>query len=225
MRRTMKETDFTKLPIFKGMTDSDINAAMACVGAFQKDFSKEEFVILAEDTVRCVGVILEGRIDMVREDFWGNRTVLVSIGNSELFGESFACGSNLVASVSFVAREATRVLFLPFDRVMHTCPHACAHHHSLVTNMVSLMAEKNAAFISKIDIMSKKTLREKIMSYLSIQADCNDSAYFTVPFGRVRLAEYLNADRSALTRELNNLREEGIIDFDKNTFRIIKNLN
>ncbi len=217
--------DLSDLPIFKEMTETDIISALQCVGAFMKEYKKGEFLLLEEDRVPCVGCVLKGNVQMIREDIWGNKTVLLTIGKKELFGESFACGNQMIASVSFVAKDTAKVLFLPFDRVMHSCSHACAHHQSLIVNMVSLIAEKNASLISKIDIMSKKTLREKIGTYLMQQAGIHNSVYFTISLGRVQLAEYLNADRSALTRELNHMKEEGLIDFDRNTFRILKSLN
>ena len=133
-----------------------------------------------------------------------------------------ACGSNITASASFVAKEATKVLFLPFDRVMHSCQSACEHHQKLMVNMVTLIAEKNAALIARLDILSKKTLREKIVAYLSFQADYYKDKYFTIPLRRMELAEYLNVDRSSLTRELNCMKAEELIDFDKNTFRLLK---
>lgn len=224
MQREMNIKEMTDLPLFRGMQEPDIRSALACVGAFQKSYKKEEYIFLAEDRIKCVGVVQSGCIHMIREDLWGNKTVLVTIGEKELFGESFACGSDLISSVSFVAKEPVRVLFLPFDRVLHSCSHACAHHQKLIVNMVTLIAEKNVAFISKIDIMSKKTIREKIIAYLSAQASYHNAKYFTIPFGRVQLAEYLGVDRSAMTRELGHMKEEGLIDFEKNTFRILKAL-
>ena len=212
------------LPLFKGMSKKDVELALKCIGAFQKEYEKDEFVILEEDKVQCVGCVLSGKIHMIREDFWGNQAVLLTIGEKELFGESFACGAQLIASASFVTKEKTKVLFLPFHRVMHTCPHACSYHHKLIVNMVALIAEKNIAFISKIDIMSKKTLKEKIVAYLLMQSSYYHSKYFTIPLGRVQLADYLGVDRSALTRELTRMKEEGFIDFEKNTFRLLKNL-
>lgn len=213
------------IPLFKGMTEQDIASALACVGGFFKEYKKDEFIFLEEDKVQCVGCVLEGSVQMIREDIWANKTVLITIREKELFGESFACGNDIVASVSFVANEKTKVLFLPFDRVMHSCSSACAHHQNLMVNMVALIAEKNVALMAKIDIMSKKTLREKIGAYLLFQASYHNSKYFTIPLGRVQLAEYLNADRSALTRELNSMKEEGYIDFEKNTFRILKSFD
>lgn len=213
---------FSEIPLFRNMSEQDIEAALQCVGAFIKEYRKDEFVFLEEDKVQCVGCVLKGSVQMIREDIWGNKTMLLVIGEKELFGEAFACGSRETASVSFVAKEETMVLFFPFDRVMHSCTSACAHHQKLVVNMVTVMAEKNARLIAKIDILSKKTLREKIAAYLLTEASYHNSKYFTVPMGRVQMAEYLNADRSALTRELNLMKEEGLIDFEKNTFRILK---
>lgn len=216
------KTTFTDIPLFQNMSTQDIDAALECVGAFMKEYKKDEFIFLEEARVQCVGCVVSGSVQMIREDIWGNKSMLLTIGEKELFGESFACGGDGTLSVSFVAAEETSVLFLPFDRVMHSCSGACAHHQKLVRNMVAVMAEKNARLIAKLTILSKKTLREKIAAYLLVEAGYHQSEYFDVPLGRVQLAEYLNADRSALTRELNLMKAEGYIDFEKNTFRILK---
>lgn len=213
---------FEDNPLFKNMTTHDIESALHCVGAFVKDYKNGEFILLEEEKVQCVGCVVKGSVQMIREDIWGNKALMITIGENELVGESFACGSDGTASVSFVAKDEATVLFMPFDRVMHSCSSACSHHQKLVVNMVTVMAEKNARLISKIDILSKKTLREKIAAYLLNEAGYHNSKYFEIPMGRVQLAEYLNADRSALTRELNLMQEEGFIDFEKNTFRILK---
>ena len=112
-------------------------------------------------------------------------------------------------------------MFLPFKKVMHTCSHACVFHHQLIENMVRIIANKNRDLIRKIEVVSKKTLREKILAYLSIQAQANGTRYFEIPLGRLELADYLCADRSALTRELAKMRDDGLIDYDKNCFRIL----
>ena len=216
--------DLKEIPLFNNMTEEDIDSSLKGVGAFFKEYKKDEFISLENDKLRCVGCILEGSVQMVREDIWGNKAMLILIGKNELFGETFACGSDTTAYVSFVANEMTKVLFLPFDRVLHTCSSACGHHQSLLTNMITLIAEKNARLMAKIDVISKKSLREKIAAYLMLEASNQNSKYITIPLGRVQLAEYLNVDRSALTRELNQMRDEGLIDFHKNTFRILKEI-
>ena len=140
---------------------------------------------------------------------------------NDIFGETFACGSDNQAVVTFLVSEDARILFLPFNRVMHSCTMACQFHHRLIENMVRVIADKNRDLMRKIDVVSKRTIREKLLAYLSIQAQVQGSRYFEIPLGRVELAEYLCVDRSALTRELTKMKEDGLIDYDKNCFRIL----
>ena len=158
---------------------------------------------------------------MIKEDFWGNKTMLVRMRKDELFGETFACGEDNISVVTFVVSEDAKILFMPFDRVMHSCTLACVFHHRLIENMVHIIAHKNRDLMRKVEVISKKTLREKILAYLSVQAQNQGNRYFEIPLGRVELAEYLCADRSALTRELAKMKEDGLIDYDKNCFRIL----
>ena len=116
---------------------------------------------------------------------------------------------------------AAKILFMPFDRVMHSCTMACQFHHRLIENMVHIIANKNRDLMRKVEVVSKRTIREKLLSFLSIQAQIQESRYFEIPLGRVALAEYLCVDRSALTRELVKMKEDGLIDYDRNCFRIL----
>ena len=138
-----------------------------------------------------------------------------------MFGETFVCGAENRSIVNFEVAEDATILFLPSERVMHTCNRTCPFHHRLIENMVGMIAAKNLELLRKIEVISKRTVREKIMAYLSIQAQLHQAKYFEIPMGRVELAEYLCVDRSALTRELSKMKEDGLIDFDKNCFRIL----
>ena len=138
-----------------------------------------------------------------------------------MFGETFACSEDTKSVVTFTAAEDTQVLFVPFYKIMHTCSMACEFHQRLVENMVRIIAAKNRELLRKVEIISKKTLREKILTYLSAQAQIQGTRYFEIPLGRLELAEYLCADRSALTRELASMKADGLIDYDKNLFRIL----
>ena len=167
-----------------------------------------------------VGIILSGGVDMVKEDFWGNKAMLLRLRRNELFGETFACGDDSMSTVTFLVSEDARILFLPFDRVMHRGTMACEFHHRLVENMVRIIAGKNRDLMQKVEVVSKRSIREKILAYLSIQAQRQQSRYFEIPLGRVELAGYLCVDRSALTRELAKMKAEGLIDFHRNWFRM-----
>lgn len=208
-------------PLFVGISPQDRLTALGCMGYHIAVYRKGQIISLEEENIRHIGIVLSGSVDMIKEDIWGNKNLLLRMGKGELFGETFACGADNTAIVSFSASEDCRILFMPFGRVMHNCSMACDFHLRLSENMVKIIAGKNRDLMRKIEIVSKRTLREKIMAYLSVQAQTQQTRYFEIPLGRVEWAEYLCADRSALTRELAKMKAEGLIDYDRNSFRIL----
>ena len=207
--------------LFYGIKPDELNAMLGCIGYHIGTFKKGDIVAFEGDNLKHIGIIISGAVDMVKEDLWGNKTMLVRMRKDELFGETFACGSDNLSVVTFMVSEDAKVLFMPFDRVMHSCTMACQFHHRLIENMVKIIADKNRDLMRKVDVVSKRTIREKLLAYLSIQAQVQNARYFEIPLGRVELAEYLCVDRSALTRELAKMKEDGLIDYDKNCFRIL----
>ena len=207
--------------LFSGIQPEDMAGMLGCIGYHVRSYEKGEIIAFEAEIINHVGVVLSGKVDMVKEDLWGNRTMLVRAGKDEVFGETFACGEDAMSMVTFQAAENTQVLFLSFCRVMHTCSHACVFHQTLIENMVRLIARKNRELMRKVEVVSKRNLREKILAYLSIQAQQQNAKTFEIPLGRLELAEYLCTDRSALTRELAKMQAEGLIDYHKNTFRIL----
>ena len=208
-------------PLFSGIQPQELQAMLGCTGYHIGTFRRGDIVAFEEENIRHIGIILSGSVDMVKEDLWGNRTMLVRMGKDELFGETFACGSDNQSVVTFLVSEDARILFMPFDRVMHSCTMACRFHHRLIENMVRIIADKNRDLMRKVEVVSKRTIREKLLAYLSIQSQVQNARYFEIPLGRVELAEYLCVDRSALTRELAKMKEDGLIDYDRNCFRIL----
>lgn len=208
-------------PLFDGISPENRKAMLGCIGYHIGSFRKGDIVAFEEENIKHIGILLSGAVDMIKEDLWGNKTMLVRMRKDEMFGETFACGADNLSVVTFMVSEDATILFIPFNRVMHSCTMACAFHHQLIENMVHIIANKNRDLIRKVEVISKKNLREKILAYLSIQAQLQESRYFEIPLGRVELAEYLCADRSALTRELAKMKAEGLIDYDRNCFRIL----
>lgn len=213
-----------EIPLFESIREEEIPPLLECLRAFIKTYRKDEFILQYNDSVKCVGVVRSGSVHMIKEDLWGNKNIFAIMGKDELFGETFACGANMSSTVAFVAASQTEVLFLSFDHVLHTCGRQCDYHHRLIENMVRHIANKNVQLMEKLDIITKRTLREKVSSYLAMQAQHFDSKYFTIPMKRLELADYLCVNRSALTRELKAMKEEGLIDFEQNTFKILKTL-
>lgn len=210
-----------KTPLFDGIDPQDRKTMLGCIGYHIAAFSKGDIVAFENEHIRHVGILISGVVDMVKEDIWGNRTMLARIGKNDLFGETFACGSDSLSLVTFQVCEDARILFIPFDRAMRNCSMSCSFHHKMIENMVRIIADKNRDLMRKVDVVSKRSIREKLLTYLSIQAQMQNNRYFEIPLGRVELAEYLCVDRSALTRELVKMKEDGLIDYDRNCFRML----
>ena len=153
-------------PLFDGIERGNMDAMLGCTGYHIGTYQKGQIIILEAEHIHHVGIVLSGGVDMVKEDVWGNKTLLVRMEKNELFGETFACGDDTRSAVTFVALENTQVLFLPFHKMMHTCTHACVFHQKLVENMVRIIANKNRDLMRKVEIISKKSLREKILTFL-----------------------------------------------------------
>ena len=208
-------------PLFDGVSPEDRKTMLGCIVYHIGTFRKGDIVAFEGENLKHIGIVVSGSVDMVKEDLWGNKTMLVRVRGDDLFGETFACGSDNLSVVTFLVSEDARILFMPFNRVMHSCTMACAFHHRLIENMVHIIANKNRELMRKVEVGSKRSIREKLLSYLSLQAQIQQTRYFEIPLGRVELAEYLCVDRSALTRELVKMKDEGLIDYDKNCFRIL----
>ena len=207
-------------PLFEEITPQERTKMLGCIGYHLERFRKGDIIAIEEENIRTVGIVLAGSVDMIKEDIWGNKVLVSRMGKNEIFGESFAWGKNKQSAVTFTVSEDAQVLVISLDRVMNGCSTTCPCHRQLAENMVHIIAEKNRELIRKIEIISKRTIREKLLAYLSSQAQIQNARYFEIPLGRTELADYLCVDRSALTRELTKMRDDGLIDYDKNCFRI-----
>ncbi|MEE0954575.1 MAG: Crp/Fnr family transcriptional regulator [Eubacterium sp.] len=209
-------------PLFDGISDKDLPAMLKCTGCYTHFFNKGEPVYSQEEEVKTVGIVLCGHVQMLQEDIWGRKTILTAMDPGDMFGETFACGSETTSKVTFLCTMPSKILMMPFHHIMNMCSNACSFHNKLIENMVRMIAVKNGQLMQKVEILSKRTLREKILAYLSREVQKQKSQYLDIPMGRIELAEYLGADRSALSRELSRMKEDGLIDYDRNTFRLIK---
>lgn len=207
-----------KSSIFNGIADEEIEAMLGCLGARNEAFEKGQFILRPGDSPDCVGLMLSGSALVVQEDFWGNRNILAKITTSGLFAEAFACSPGAVMNIAVVAQENCLVLWLGVSRILSTCPTACSRHSIMIRNLLSGLAAKNRRLNEKLTHMGQRTTREKVLSYLSVQAQRQFSREFDISFNRQQLADYLSVERSALSAELSKLRNEGVIEFDKNHF-------
>lgn len=208
-------------PLFHGAAKEQIGSMLECLGAQNYVFTKNRDIFCEIPFAQKIGIVLSGAVDIVKIDFWGNRSILSRIGPGGLFGEAFACAGISRLPVSAVVSEQSEILLLQYGKIAQTCPQNCAHHNLLIQNMMKVLAEKNMQLTRKMEHITKRSTREKLLSYLSEQAEQAGSNSFTIPFNRQELADYLSVDRSAMSNELCKLRGEGILQFRKNSFVLL----
>lgn len=207
--------------LFQGIDQSNHTAMLACLGAKTTEYEKNSLIFAEGDPANQVGIVLSGAVQIVRDDFYGNRSIVASIGPSQLFGETFACAGVDHLPVSVIAAEKSTVMLIDCRRITTTCCNACEFHSRMVLNLLRVVAEKNLIFQQKITIMAKKTTRDKLMGYLMEQAKQHASREFEIPFDRQALADYLSVERSALSAEISKMRAEGILESNRSYFKLL----
>ena len=207
--------------LFSGISRQEMELMLNCLGGKITDIGKSCPVFLEGNPAEFVGVVLSGTIQIVRDDYYGNRSVLTVVSPGGLFGEAFACAGVETLPVSAIALQNCAVLLLDCKRVLTGCSNACPFHSRLVRNLLQGIAQKNLMLTSKIRCMSQKTTQEKLMEFLMEQAKQHDSAEFVIPYDRQALADYLGVERSAMSAEISKLKKAGRIDCSGSRFRVL----
>ncbi|MCQ4771185.1 Crp/Fnr family transcriptional regulator [Intestinimonas massiliensis] len=208
-------------PLFAGMEEEEIRAILGCLDARVERYPKGAYLLRVGDTVESVGLLLAGGALVTQESFWGSRNIMARIGPGQLFAEAFACSPGAVLNIAVAAEAPCTVLFLNVRRILTMCPTTCAHHSRMIRNLLSDLAGKNLRFTEKLTHMGQRTTREKLLSYLSAEAQRCGDAEFDIPYSRQQLADYLSVERSGLSAELCRMRDEGILAFHKNHFKLL----
>ena len=213
---------FQTHPMFRDISLTDCRTLMNCLGCREKTYQKDQIIAATENSSRQIGIVISGCIHIIKEDIWGRRTFLTYTGDDGIFGEVLM-GENLSErGILFKAAEPTTILIIPADRILHPCRNSCPFHHKLSRNLFDLLSRRNAALTEKIEITSKSSLREKVLAYLSLEAQKTGSMKVTIPLSRSEMADYLCTNRSALSRELANMKKDGILDYDLRTFHLLQ---
>ena len=207
-------------PLFRDIAPEDLQAMLGCLSAREAAPRRGDFILRTPDAHPLRGVVLEGEVEMISEDSFGKKALLSVLPVGSIFGESYTCAKARNRTIAYQARTHSRVLLLDYGRILHACKLVCRFHHRMIENMVELIAEKNLTLVEKLEVVSRTTIREKLLTYLARQAEAAGARTFTIPMGRTALAEYLCTDRSAMTRELARMRDEGLIDYTKRTFTL-----
>lgn len=208
--------------LFNEIDLKEIEKLLTCLKSREQTYQKNETIIKPGDSVKEIALVLEGQVHICHHDIWGNKTIISEINPSEFFLESYACSKQLEINLNIVANKTTTILFLNILHLITPCHHACPFHHKIIHNLLSIVASKNVLLTQKIHFLTRRSTKEKILSYLNSQAIKNNALTFEIPFNRQQLADYLAVERSALSNELSKLKKAGILDYQKNVFKLIK---
>ena len=192
-----------------------------CLQVKAHSFRKGEYVFRQGEHIDDICILAEGRLSIQRDDYWGNRSIINMVETGEMFGEAYAAPGSEVMMNDVAAVEDSAVLFFNVKKILTTCSSACRFHSLVVQNLFFAISEKNRKLMRKLTHMSKRTTREKLLSYLSDEAKRQGRSSFEIPFNRQQLADFLSVDRSAMSSELGKMRDEGILTFQKNRFTLL----
>ena len=207
--------------LFSGISEEDIESMLSCLDASVREFKKGEYVFRGGEHIGPITVLLSGELHIQRDDYWGNRDIVNRISVGEMFGEAYIAPESGALPNDVVALEDSTVIFFNVKRITTVCSASCRFHSMVVQNLFYALSEKNRVLVQKLGHISKRSTREKLMSYLSEQAERQNSASFSIPFNRQQLADFLSVDRSAMSNELCKMRDDGLIEFEKNQFRLL----
>lgn len=208
-------------PLFQDMTEQDFFAILSCLDAKLSTYRKDQTIFAEGDFSHYFGIVLSGTVQIIQIDYYGNKSIVAKLEPSQVFGESFAYAETKTIPVDIIACEPTEVLLIDARKITKSCPNACSFHNQMIFNLLKIIAKKNLMFQQKIEITSKRSTREKLMSYLLLQAKLQNSKQFNIPYDRQELADYLEVDRSGLSTEISKLKKEGVLDCKKNYFSLL----
>ncbi|MBQ7922690.1 MAG: Crp/Fnr family transcriptional regulator [Clostridia bacterium] len=211
-----------KCPLFAGISEKDLLKMLTCMGARVELFDKKYTIITEGNPAKYIGVVLSGKAQIIQVDYYGNRSILTEVESGDVFGEAFACAEVQSIPITVIASESSEIMLVECAHILHTCSNNCGFHQRLIYNLMKDLATKTILFHQKIEIISKRSTREKLLTYLSFYAKKVGRNQFEIPYDRQELADYLEVDRSGLSAEISKLRNEGILESEKKWFALLE---
>lgn len=207
-------------PVFYGMNDEELQGLLECFNARVRKYEEGEMIIRQGDIIKNIYLILKGAVNIEKDTYWGRRMIISQLTENNNIALAFVASKNIESNIDAIAVEDSELLILNYEKCTSMCQNACTRHKVLINNLFEILSKENIELIQKIENISQKTIREKLLTYLSNEAKKNRNSSFEIPFNRQDLADYLNIDRSAMSFELSKLQKEGLISYNKNKFML-----
>jgi CRP-like cAMP-binding protein len=206
------------VPLFMQIPQTELAHLLESLTITTKAYQKGESILVEGASVHTLNLVLAGEVIIQQEDIFGNTTIISKVGEKDLFAESYVCGNPTQLPVSVIAAEVTQILLIDYQKIL--LAHDTRSNAQLIKNILQIIAEKNSKLVQRMSFITKRTIREKVLAYLSTMAKQKNSASFVIPYNRQELADFLAVDRSALSKELGKLQKEGLLTFKKNQFQL-----
>lgn len=212
---------YSNCPLFHGINEIELKKLFTCLSVREVKFSSGDEICSYNSVSGVLGMLTNGEADIKKLDRDGNYTILEPIGKYGVFSDSFAYTATDANCISVFAREACTVMFIKFENVFKRCSNACVYHSRLVENLMRIIIEKTKILSQRVEILSNKTICDKIMSYLSLSVKTLGTTVFNLPMSYTSFAQYLCVDRSALMREFKRLNDKGILKVNKKQITVL----
>lgn len=206
-------------PLFQDISEDDITTMCHCLSATTRTYQKKEYIFLSGDEINELALVISGSVKIIQEDFFANESILAIVPQGEIFAEVFTCAEISHSPVTVQAQEKTEILFFQYQKLLHTCDKNCNHHRKLTENLLKVLAKKCLFLNKKLEILSKRSTREKILAFL--QQSSQGKKKFQIQLNREEMANFISVDRSAMSAELSKMKKENIILYHKNQFEIL----
>ncbi|MBD8048496.1 MAG: Crp/Fnr family transcriptional regulator [Clostridium argentinense] len=209
-----------KSPLFHGLKEEEIFYMLKCLTTRIQSYDKNESIVNSGEPINSFGIILEGEATILKENAEGNRVIISIVKKGDLFGEMLVFSSRKLWPVTVRVQNSCKVLFLTNSDLITRCGKMCPWHNAMLQNFIRVISDKALILNKKVEYLSIKSIRGKFASYLLDQYENTKSNTIILPLKRNDLAEFLNVSRPSLSREICQMRDDGVIDFHLSTFKI-----
>ena len=205
--------------LFEGLSRPEIEQMLPCLDPKLQHFEKGSVIYRRVTVHRHLGLILKGDVRIEHIDAWGHITLLAIMEQGKTFGEANSVTDDALAA-DYIADQDCQILFLNVKKLMTPCPKGCPNHRLVASNLTRLLAQRNLELSRRAFVTGPRSIRSRVMGYLSLAGHAYGTSEFSIPYNREQLARYLGVDRSALSAELSRMADDGLIEFKKNRFKL-----
>ena len=209
------------MKFFDGVSAEDVKKMIKCFDSEPKAYRSGETITTLSSRLSSIGLVLSGRAHLYCIDYDGNEQTIEYFKKDDVFGELFCLP---VGTLEYIveADKDCKILFVPYSTINSPCSNLCSCHIAVTRNLFFMAAKKSQELTLRISFISRKTTRAKLITYFEYMADVTGSNTFETHVSLSKLADYLCVDRTSLMRELRHLKEEGIIDSDRRTIKLLQ---